>query len=156
MRRWWLVPLTVAVAGLAACTSGSGAPGTGTPPVTGTPTASASPAVVAPQVSLVLDEHANRTDTRVHVGARVELLLHSDYWMVHGSSQPAVLRQDGPTVTLPGPRCVPGGGCKPVMTLFTALQAGSAVITASRTSCGEAMACVGDQGSFEVTVTVTG
>lgn len=154
MRSSWLVPLTVALAGLAACTSSS-APVTGRPPVAGTPTASARPVVVAPQVSLVLDERANHTDPRVHVGARVELLLHSDYWMVHGSSQPAVLRQDGPTVALPGPTCVPGGGCKPVMALFTALQAGRAVITASRTSCGEAMACGAGQGSFEVTVTVT-
>jgi hypothetical protein len=155
MRSLWLVPLAVAVAALAACSSG--APVSGKPPVTGTPasTASTSPVVVPPDVSVVLDEQANHTDARVHVGARVEVLLHSDYWMVHGSSEPAVLRQDGPTVQLSGPSCVPGGGCNPVMTLFTALAPGSAVITASRTSCGEALRCVGDQGSFQVTVTVT-
>ena len=124
MRSLWLVPLALAVAALAACSSG--APGTGKPPVTGTPaaTASASPVVVPPLVSVVLDEHANHTDARVHVGARVELLLHSDYWMVHGSSQPAVLRRDGPTVQLTGPSCVPGGGCNPATTLSPRAGAG--------------------------------
>jgi hypothetical protein len=154
IRSAWLVPLAVAAASLAACAGGGQV--TVRPPHTPAATASASPVSVAPQVSLVLDEQSDNKTVQVHVGARVELLLHSSYWMIHGSSQPSVLQQDGPTTALPGRKCVPGGGCNPVMTLFTALRAGNAVVTASRTSCGEAEACSASQGTFAVTVTVAG
>jgi hypothetical protein len=38
---------------------------------------------------------------------------------------------------------------------FGALRPGRAVVTAHRTSCGEAMGCAGDSGRFSVTVVVS-
>ena len=38
---------------------------------------------------------------------------------------------------------------------FSALRAGRAVVTAHRTSCGEALRCTGNQGSYAVTVMVS-
>lgn len=155
MRGFWLALLSVMVTGLVACGGGAGTPVTNVPTVTGTDQVSGPPQV---QVSVVLDEHANRTDVQVHVGSRVELLLHSDYWTIHGSSQPAVLEQNGPTLQLPRtpPNCAPGLGCNPLEALFTALRPGHAVINASRTTCGEALPCLPDQRTYTVTVTVTG
>jgi hypothetical protein len=49
---------------------------------------------------------------------------------------------------------VPGEGCGVVRTYFTARSAGTAVITAGRTTCGEALACVGSHGRFKLTVQV--
>jgi len=94
---------------------------------------------------------------RVSVGDRLELILASDYWNVDPSSSPAVLRQVGETSYLPRPSdcpTLPGLGCIPEQTSFTALAPGTVVITASRTSCGEAMACSPDQRHFRLTVIV--
>jgi hypothetical protein len=104
-----------------------------------------------------VDETANNTTVRVPVGARVRLLLHSDYWTVRGSSSPDVLAQDGPTNQLPRTSrgCPPGVGCNPLETFFAARAPGTAVVSATRTTCGEAMRCTGSQGSYQVTVVVT-
>ncbi len=49
---------------------------------------------------------------------------------------------------------MPGGGCGTVTAWFNADGPGTAVVTASRTSCGEAMACGGGAGSYRLTVIV--
>jgi hypothetical protein len=104
----------------------------------------------------VLDERANHTTVRVAVGSRVEVLLHSSYWMDFASSQSAVLRADGPARVLPATQtCVPGGGCRPVLATFTATGAGTAVLSASRTTCGEALACGLANSRYQVTIVVT-
>jgi hypothetical protein len=105
---------------------------------------------------LVERDNANGTTVHVRVGDRIELILASSYWAVRGSSAPSVLRQDGPAVHLPpSPRnCPPGLGCRPVRAYFTALAAGIALITAHRSTCGEALRCVGSRGRFSITVAV--
>jgi hypothetical protein len=102
-------------------------------------------------------DNANGTTVRLHVGDRLKLTLSSSYWNVHASPVPAVLRQDGPARLLPRPSTcpdIPGIGCTPVQTLFTALARGTAVITATRTTCGEALACAADQRRFTITVVI--
>jgi hypothetical protein len=106
---------------------------------------------------IIIRDNANGKTLRVDAGDPVELILASTYWTVHRSSAPSVLRQDGPTRLLPRPKScpkIPGLGCVPVKTPYTALMAGKSVITASRTSCGEALRCVGGNGRFKVTVVV--
>jgi hypothetical protein len=49
---------------------------------------------------------------------------------------------------------IPGLGCIPVRADFTALSDGKAVITASRSACGEALRCKPDQTQFTVIVVV--
>jgi len=106
---------------------------------------------------VVLRDNSNGKTVRVSVGDRLDLILASDYWNVDPSSSPAVLRQDGETTYLAPPsECQPtsGMGCVPEQTSFTALARGTAVIMASRTSCGEALACSPDQSRFRLTVIV--
>jgi hypothetical protein len=92
---------------------------------------------------------------RISVGDRVALILGSTYWNIRGSSAAAVLRQEGPAKLLGSPRsCPPGVGCGSVRTFFTGLSPGTAVITAHRDSCGEALRCVGSRGQFRLTVTI--
>ena len=106
----------------------------------------------------VVDEANNNTVVRVHEHARLEVILHSSYWGMHGSSRPSVLSQDGPSVLLPPPPggCLPGVGCRPVETVFTAEHPGVAVVTASRTTCGEALLCTTySQSHYRIVVIVT-
>jgi hypothetical protein len=106
---------------------------------------------------VVRTERDGSNGRTVHVkpGDRIELVLGSDYWVIRASSAPAVLRQDGPSRTLaPVRSCPPGVGCRPLRTLFAALSPGTAVITAHRRTCGEALRCVGSQGRFRLTVVV--
>jgi len=94
----------------------------------------------------------------VHVtpGSTVQVVLASTYWSIEGSSNADVLSQVGTPSVLPSPGCVPGQGCGTVTGVFRAVAPGTAAITASRTSCGEAMPCTGDRGSYRVVVVVGG
>jgi hypothetical protein len=114
------------------------------------PTARHHPAVLTER------DGANGKTIRVSAGDKIKLVLGSSYWNVRGSSAPAVLRQNGPSVLLPvSHKCMPGVGCQGQRTLFTAVAPGTAVITAHRTTCGEAIRCVGSQGTFRLTVIVS-
>lgn len=107
--------------------------------------------------TVMVKDDSNGKTVRVNVGTQVELQLSSSYWMVKGSSAAAVLRQDGGSSVLPRPTncpAIPGLGCQPVQTDFTATAAGTATITADRTTCGEAMPCPASEKHFAVTVVV--
>ncbi len=106
---------------------------------------------------IVVRYDANGQAVSARAGDRIELILSSSYWRLTGSSAPGVLRQDGQPVLLPRPSgCpdIPGLGCTPVRADFTALTDGKAVITASRSVCGEALRCQPDQTRFSVIVVV--
>jgi hypothetical protein len=105
----------------------------------------------------VLRDDANGKIVDVTVGTTLDLILSSSYWTVAGSSAPAVLRQDGSSKVLPRPSTcphMPGLGCAPLETQFTALVSGTASITASRRVCGEARGCPPNEQNFAVTVVV--
>lgn len=107
--------------------------------------------------SLVVRDGANGHTVSLTVGMRLEVILASNYWTVQGSSSPHVLRQDGPSSQLPKPPscgAIPGMGCVPIRTDFSAVAPGTVVVTASRESCGEAMRCLPDQQHFTLTVVV--
>jgi hypothetical protein len=107
---------------------------------------------------IVIRDNANGRTVSVPAGDSLELILASSYWKVTGSSAPRVVRQDGPTVLLPRPSscpAIPGLGCTPVRTSFTALSSGEAVIRASRSTCGEALRCAARATRFTLTVVVT-
>jgi hypothetical protein len=87
------------------------------------------------------------------VGDQLEVRLGSTYWTFNGSSNPAVLKAVGPAVISPQPSgCVAGGGCGFAIATFQVVASGSAQVTASRVSCGEAMGCTAAQDSYRVTV----
>jgi len=109
-----------------------------------------------PTVIVVRDD-ANGKAVSARAGDRIKLILSSSYWHVTSSSAPRVLRQDGPPVLLSRPgSCpdIPGLGCTPVRTDFTALTDGKAVITARRFACGEALRCKPGQTRFTVSVVI--
>lgn len=149
-------PVAALIAVLAAgCGSAAASPaGNGVPSSLSSSSSSSSPS--GPHVVVVRDD-ANGKTVDVPAGAMVELILGSTYWKVSGSSAPTVLRQDGGSTMLPRPtNCpdIPGSSCAPLRTDFTALAPGSSTVTASRTSCGEAMRCGPNQSHFAVTVVV--
>ena len=118
--------------------------------------ASHGPGGGGPMVIVVHDD-ANGKAVSARAGDRIELILSSSYWQVTGSSAPSVLRQDGPPVLLTRPSScpdIPGLGCNPVRAEFTARTDGKAVITASRSTCGEALRCQPDRTRFTVNVIV--
>jgi hypothetical protein len=123
----------------------------------GTAASRASGPVAGGPTVIIMRNDANGKTVSARAGDRIELILSSSYWHVTGSSAPGVLRQDGSPVLLSRPgSCpdIPGLGCIPVRADFTALTDGKAVITASRSTCGEALRCMPDQTRFTVIVVV--
>ena len=105
---------------------------------------------------VVASDADNGKTVNLHVGDRLVVKLASTYWTIAESSDPRVLKTSGPAVVSPQPTgCVPGAGCGFAIATFEAVAPGSAEVTASRTSCGEAMRCVGDAGFFRVSIVVT-
>ncbi|WP_329561355.1 hypothetical protein [Kitasatospora sp. NBC_01266] len=113
-------------------------------------------APTAAPAALTLDERATGHTVRVRTGTAVLVQLHSTYWSVPTSSAPQVLTPTGRDATTPTGTCAPGVGCGLSSAGFTAARPGTAQVTAGRTSCGEAMRCLPGQGSYRVTVDVTG
>ena len=125
--------------------------------LTGCGSSSGSTAAAGSAGTVSLDEHANNTTVRVGVGATVRIALHSTYWSPVTSSAPELVEPVGtPTAmaTATSPACRPGSGCGTVTTTFLTRGAGSARLTATRTTCGEALLCAPDQRTFTVTVQV--
>ena len=89
-------------------------------------------------------------------GQRLRVVLHSTYWEFKAVSAPAVLHLMSEPQVNPKSGCVPGQGCGTVTATYVAKTLGSAVVAAERTSCGEAMGCVGPAGGYTLTVTVRG
>ncbi|MHB8692373.1 MAG: hypothetical protein ACYDHH_14125 [Solirubrobacteraceae bacterium] len=116
-----------------------------------------SAAVAASAATRSLSESANHHTVKVKKGTTLVVTLHSTYWAFNALSGRA-LRAKGKAVTTPAPMgtCVPGGGCGTVTARFVAHADGSATISASRTSCGEALLCQPSQRTYTVKVTVTG
>jgi hypothetical protein len=118
--------------------------------------ASPSPGSTPEAGQIVAADSDNGKTFELHVGDRLEVTLGSTYWNIHESSDLSVLRLAGPMAISPRPNgCVPGAGCGLAIASFDAVGTGSADVTASRSSCGEAMRCVGGAGSYRLSVVVT-
>jgi hypothetical protein len=92
----------------------------------------------------------------LRVGETLRVVLDNTYWSTNPpSSNSASLVQRGEVRVYPRlAGCVAGEGCGTVITLFRATAAGTAMVSASRVSCGEALRCTGGNGSFEITVRI--
>ncbi|KIQ66179.1 hypothetical protein TR51_00310 [Kitasatospora griseola] len=120
----------------------------------GSATTVASPAAHPAPGLVVLDESADRTRITVAPGTTVRTELHSTYWSPATSTDPGLLAPAGQPTTAAAPSCRPGSGCGTVTTAFTARTAGSARLTAHRTSCGEARPCPPGQQDYTVDVDI--
>jgi predicted secreted protein len=100
-------------------------------------------------------DQANGQTIDLRQGQVLQVVLSSTYWMIHGSSDSAVLSQlAGPD---PQPRqsgCVPGQGCGTITAAYRAVATGQAQVSASRSVCGEALGCTGANSQFLVYVIV--
>lgn len=114
--------------------------------------ASSTSAGVPDQVTVT--EAENGRTVAVARGGQVTVTLHSTYWSIGGTSNSAVLQPVGQPLVSPG-SCPPGVGCGQVTARFTAVGPGRADLSASRSSCGEALSCTGGAGSFRVSVAVS-
>ena len=116
---------------------------------------SPSPTKATPVVHKV-DDTANGTTVRVHVGDTVRVTLHSTYWQMDAPSTSALKASDSTVAASPpGPGNVPGSGEGTVVTSYLIVHSGAAKITAQRTSCGEAMLCPPNMRSYVVTLSIT-
>ncbi|MDQ1697390.1 MAG: hypothetical protein QOJ03_2743 [Frankiaceae bacterium] len=99
-------------------------------------------------------ERDNGATVVVSRGAHITVLLHNTYWSIDGSSDPDVVRSVSTETHRPGSNCVPGVGCGTVEQTFAAIAVGAAHLVASRSVCGEAMACRPDQRRYDVVIRV--
>lgn len=83
----------------------------------------------------------------------VVVRLASTYWRFGPTGTDGVLRQVRVDAH-PDGGGVPGAGRGTVVAVYRAVSAGTAVVAAARTSCGEALACAPAQSRFRVTVVV--
>ena len=103
-----------------------------------------------------LDDRDNHGTVSVHVGQTVELTLASTYWTI-GAPSGTALGAAGPERKTPNytrPGCHPGTGCGTDVRDFKAVRTGTSGISATRTTCGEALRCSDAQSRFFVTVHV--
>jgi hypothetical protein len=154
---------------LACGLAAAGCADSGSQPVPGTvpPSSATAPGTVAPSSTttaawagrtVVAGDIDNGRTLTVATGDRLQVRLGSTYWKFGTVAESSVLRLAGQPSTAASPigttGCVPGAGCGVVTATFDAVAAGRATVTASRTTCGEARGCVGDQGSYQLTVLV--
>ena len=98
----------------------------------------------------------NGKSVTMRPGQTLLVTLGSTYWTIQGSSDSQVLAPVDKAVTSPQScSAPPGSGCGTVSQEFRAVSPGTAQVTASRVSCGEAMRCVGPAGQYQLTVQVT-
>ena len=107
-----------------------------------------------PKVVTVTDRDNGRTIT-LKLHQRLRVVLSSTYWTQKESSNPAIIRLVGqPRITPQPSGCVPGAGCGTATASYSTVAPGSALITATRTSCGEAMGCTAASSRFTLHVLV--
>lgn len=147
--------MTVLSAGAALAVAASGCssgPGATAGSSAGAPTTSA-----AAVVSVGIEHDGATVD--LAPGQRLEVTLASTYWqlaLAPGSGPLALVSND---VVPGGPGCaatIPGSGCGIARLVARAVADGSATVSGSRTSCGEALRCGPGQGSYELRVVVHG
>jgi hypothetical protein len=117
-----------------------------------TPSTSSAP----PPGPLAASETSNGTTMTLAVGQKLIVTLHSTYWQFGSPSNVAIVTPQGQAVAAvcSAPPPYPGSGCGTVTQGYHGVRAGTAVLNASRNSCGEALACRPDQSSWQLTVLV--
>jgi hypothetical protein len=109
----------------------------------------------SPSSDIQAGDSQNGKSVTMHPGQTLLVTLGSTYWTIQGSSDSLVLAPVDKAVTSPQScSAPPGSGCGTVSQEFRAVESGTAQVTASRVSCGEAMRCVGPAGQYQLTVQV--
>jgi hypothetical protein len=106
-----------------------------------------------PAAQLQVDESANGKTVSASLGGTVVVVLHSTYWSM--VPEASVLQPVGPPQVVATSCPVAGGGCGTMTATFNAAHVGVATLRAHRTTCGEALRCVGKASDWSVTVRVS-
>jgi hypothetical protein len=109
-----------------------------------------------PPVEVGAGDAQNGQSVRMHAGEVLRLTLDTTAWTFEPPSDQSVLQPQGEAVVSPAPKgqCFPGMNCGTTTARFKALKAGTASVTATRLSCGEARRCVGPEGQYQLSVIV--
>jgi hypothetical protein len=107
-----------------------------------------------PPATVTVTDKGNGSTVTLVIGQRLRLVLSSTYWQLQDSSDQSVLRTDVRPFVSPQAGCVPGAGCGTAIGTYVAVAPGQVEVKATRTSCGEAMACTGTEGLFTLRVIV--
>ena len=108
-----------------------------------------------PGTLYALSDADNGRTISVVAADRLQVTLASTYWTFGPPSDAGVLVAQGPQQTAPCPtRTIPGSGCGTATVVYAAQTPGTSVIAADRVSCGEALQCTGNQGTYRVTIVV--
>jgi hypothetical protein len=104
---------------------------------------------------VVVDDSKKGQTVKVHAGDVVRFNLNRTGWTFNESSAPTVLVELGQVEAAdPFTKCYPGMDCGTTTARYKAGATGSATVTATRQSCGEARSCPGAEGLYQVTVVV--
>jgi hypothetical protein len=107
-----------------------------------------------PAATAVATNRDNGHTVGLRRGQRLAVVLSSTYWQLQASSNSNVLRSVGVLKISPRPGCVPGAGCGTASATYLGVGTGRATVTATRTSCGEAMGCTPAASRFTMNVVV--
>ena len=101
-------------------------------------------------------ESSNGKVVRVRVGDRVKVKLASTYWEFGPVDGKAVRALGQADVVVGGAGCpkIMGTGCGSATLTLRVAAKGTSTVSASRTSCGEALQCSPDQRAYRVRITV--
>lgn len=126
----------------------------GAPAATGSEAVATSDGVSA---TLTAGESDNGRTMALSVHDELVVRLNSTYWQFVMPAPGGAVVSLGPqdvTASAPGSGCVPGAGCGTVTAVFRAVAPGRVTVSADRTSCGEALRCVGAEGSYRLYLVV--
>lgn len=115
----------------------------------------ATPSPAPPPTVKNLSESDKNTTVTLKTGDRIWVVLNSTYWEFSPPSSNVLMQVAEPVYAPDLKGHIPGSGAGTVTVEYLVANAGTALISASRTSCGEALLCTGDQGSYAVTVQAT-
>ena len=127
-----------------------GACGSSTPSTSPTPI----PPTAGPFSSATITQASNRGTVQIYKGGTANISLTSVNWKFPTMAPGPLVRIVGPLHLPHMGNCVTGQGCGVTLATFHASKVGTAVIKATRSTCGEAMACAPNNRSWSVTVDV--
>jgi hypothetical protein len=109
-----------------------------------------------PPAEMAAGDSQNGHSVQIRAGEALRVTLDTTAWTFAPPSDPSVLQPQGEAVASPAPRgqCFPGMNCGTTLARFKAIKTGTATITATRLSCGEARRCVGAEGQYQLSVIV--
>ena len=129
---------------------------TATVPSVPAPTPTPAPAPVpTPHLTKNVSDTENKSTVNVKVGDHILIALHSTYWQFPATTSKMFKQLSEPSYAPLLGGHIPGSGAGTVTVEYVVEETGTGTLTASRTSCGEAMGCTADQGSFLLNVTAT-